>query len=192
MPCATSTNIAHFCSEHSPMTRFWLLVAGLAPVLGATRTLTQAAAIGASMLMLTVLHQALLSLVRPRLGGALYTLASLLLLAALASCLQMALRAWALPLALALGYFPVLICLQCLVTDHLLVDKGRWRQLCLQMTGLLGLCLLLGVIRQWLTEGLGIPLASLAPGVLILLGVLLALYNRLRPGPAPSRRQGKR
>lgn len=174
------------------MTRFWLLVAGLAPVLGATRTLTQAAVIGTSMLVLTVLHQALLCLVRSRLGGALYTLASLLLLAALVSCLQMALRAWALPLALALGYFPALICLQCLVTDHLLVDKDRWRQLCLQMTGLMGLCLSLGAIRQWLTEGLGIPLASLAPGALILLGMLLALYNRLRTGPALSRRQGKR
>jgi electron transport complex protein RnfE len=192
MPCATSTSIVHFCSGRSPMTRFWLLVAGLAPVLGATRTLTQAAVIGTSMLVLTVLHQALLCLVRSRLGGALYTLASLLLLAALVSCLQMALRAWALPLALALGYFPALICLQCLVTDHLLVDKDRWRQLCLQMTGLMGLCLSLGVIRQWLTEGLGIPLASLAPGALILLGMLLALYNRLRPGPALSRRQGKR
>lgn len=192
MPCATSISIAHFCLERSPMTRFWLLVAGLAPVLGATRTLTQATVIGASMLMLTVLHQALLSLVRSRLGGTLYTLASLLVLAALASCLQMALRAWALPLALSLGYFPALICLQCLVTDHLLVDKDRWRQLCLQMTGLMGFCLLLGVIRQWLTEGLGIPLASLAPGVLLLLGILLALYNRLRLGPALSRRQGKR
>lgn len=174
------------------MTRYWLLIAGLAPVLGATRTLPQAAVIGASMLVLTVLHQAVLAVVRPRLEGRLYTLASLLLLAALASCLQMALRAWALPLALATGYFPALICLQCLVTDHLLVEKDRWRQLCLQMVGLMGLCLLLGVIRQWLTEGLGIASASLAPGALILLGVLLALYNRLRPGPALSRRQGKR
>ncbi|MFK0313791.1 Rnf-Nqr domain containing protein [Pseudomonas sp. NPDC090233] len=174
------------------MNRFCLLLAGLAPLLGATRTLAQATVVGISMLVLTVLHQALLHPVRSRLSGAMYGLASLLLLAALSSCLLLALRAWALPLALALGSFPALICLQCLATDRLLPDSGRWRQLWQHVAGLLVLCLLLGASRQWLADGLGVYVAKLAPGALLMLGVLLALYNWLRPGPAPSRRQGKR
>jgi len=174
------------------MNNHGVLLAGLAPLLGATRTFSQAAAIGICIIVLTVLHQALLYPLRPRLCGMLYGLASLLLLAALASCLQLALRAWALPLALALGYFPALISVQCLATDWLLPNQGRWRQLFLQLAGWLSLCLLLGASRQWLADGLGMHMASLAPGALLVLGVLLALYNRLRQGPAHTRRQGKR
>lgn len=192
MHCATLTNIARSCSGALDMTRFYLLVASLAPLLGATRTFMQAAVIGISMLLLTVLHQTLLHPLRPRLDGAMYGLASLLLVAALACCLQLALRAWALPLALALGDFPALICIQSLAMDRLLPNQGRWRQLSVHLAGLLGLCLLLGASRQWLENDLNLHIASLAPGALLLLGLLLALYNRLRPGPAPSRRQGKR
>jgi len=171
------------------MNRFCLLVAALAPLLGATRTFSQAAAIGACMLMLALLHQCLLSPLRATLSGARYWLASLLLLAALASCLQLALRAWALPLALALGYFPALICLQCLAIDALLPSAKRWRHLLLHLTGLLLACLLLGAGRQLLDQVAGMHLATLPSGALLLLGALLALYNWLRP---LTRRQGKR
>ncbi|MFJ4156018.1 Rnf-Nqr domain containing protein [Pseudomonas sp. NPDC089752] len=174
------------------MNRYCLLLAGLAPLLGATRTLAQASVIGISLLVLTVLHQGLMHPLRSRLSGAMYWLASLLLLAALSSCLLLALRAWALPLALALGYFPALICLHCLATDRLLPDNGRWRLLAEHLAGLLALCMVLGATRQWLGDELGVYAAKLAPGALLVLGVLLALYNWLRPGPAPSRRQGKR
>ena len=172
------------------MNRFCLLATGLAPLLGATRSFTQAMAIGACMLVLPLLHQALLSLLRPTLSGAKYWLASLLLLAALASCLQLALRAWALPLALTLGYFPALVCLQCLAIDKLLPTQGRWRQLLLPLSGLLLACLLLGAGREWLEDMAGMHLASLPSGGLLLLGALLALYNLLRP--TLTRRQGKR
>ena len=174
------------------MNRHGLLVAGLAPLLGATQDLSQATTLGLGMLALSVLHQALLSPLRSRLSGATYWLASLLLLAALVSCLQLALRAWALPVALSLGYFPALICLQCLVADQLLPEHGRWRQLLVNLAGLLLLYLLLGAGRQWLDIGLGVHTAGLGCGALLLLGALLALYNRQRPGHAPSRRQGTR
>ncbi|MFJ4353658.1 Rnf-Nqr domain containing protein [Pseudomonas sp. NPDC089428] len=172
------------------MNRFCLLITGLAPLLGATRTFPQAVVLGMCMLVLPLLHQALLWPLRATLSGAKYWLASLLLLAALASCLQLALRAWALPLALTLGYFPVLICLQCLAIDTLLPSTGRWRQLLLHLTGLLLACLLLGAGRQWLDQVAGMHLANLPPGALLLLGALLALYNWLRP--TLTRRQGKR
>jgi electron transport complex protein RnfE len=174
------------------MNRYCLLVAGLAPLLGATGTFIQAAALGTGMLLVSILHQALLAPLRTRLSGAMYWVASLLLIAALVSCLQLALRAWALPLALALGHFPALLCLQCLVADGLLPAAGRWRQLLTQLAVLLMLYLLLGASRQWLEQGLGLHGASLGFGALLLLGSLLALYNRLRLGHAPSRRQGTR
>lgn len=173
------------------MTRFYLLGASLVPLLGATRTLSEGATIGVCAVLMSSLHQLLLAPLRQRLATWTYVLASLLLLAALASCLQLALRAWLLPLALALGHYPALLCLQCLAIDHLLPGQGRWRVLAGHHRALLATCLLLGASRQWLAGGSGLHLATLAPGGLLLLGLLLALYNRLRPGPAQSHRQGK-
>jgi Na+-translocating ferredoxin:NAD+ oxidoreductase subunit E len=172
------------------MNRFCLLITGLAPLLGATRTFTHAVAIGTCMWLMIILHQALLGPLRATLSGARYWLASLLLLAALGSCLQLALRAWALPLAQTLGFYPALICLQCLAIDTLLPTAGRWRHLLLLLSGLLLACLLLGAGRHWLEASAGMHLANLPPGGLLLLGALLALYNRLRP--TLTCRQGKR
>jgi len=173
------------------MTRFYLLGASLVPLLGATRTLSEGATIGVCAVVMSSLHQLLLAPLRQRLATWTYVLASLLVLAALASCLQLALRAWLLPLAFALGHYPALLCLQCLAIDHLLPGQGRWRVLAGHHCALLATCLLLGASRQWLADGTGLHLATLAPGGLLLLGLLLALYNRLRPGPAQSHRQGK-
>jgi len=174
------------------MNSFYWLAASLVPVLGATRTLREGAAIGVCAIVISSLHQLLLAPLRQRLATWAYVLASLLLLAALASCLQLALRAWLLPLAIALGHYPALLCLQCLAFDHLLPGQGRWRLLARHLGAVLAICLLLGALRQGLADLTGLHLASLAPGALLLLGLLLALYNRLRPGLAHSRRQGKR
>ncbi|MFJ4384248.1 Rnf-Nqr domain containing protein [Pseudomonas sp. NPDC089408] len=173
------------------MNRFYLLAASLIPLLGATHTLHEGAGIGLCAVVTVGLHQLLLAPLRLRLASWAYVLASLILLAALASCLQMALRAWWLPMALALGHYPALLCLQCLACDHLLPWQGRWRLLASYLCAVFASCLLLGASRQWLAEFAGLHLASLAPGALLLLGLLLALYNRLRPGPAHPRRQGK-
>ncbi|MFV3289583.1 Rnf-Nqr domain containing protein [Pseudomonas sp. NY11955] len=173
------------------MNSFRLLAVSLVPLLGATRTLAEGATIGLSAVLMGCLHQLLLTPLRPRLANWAYVLASLLVLAALASCLQMALRAWSLPLALALGFYPALLCLQCLASDYLLPDQRRWHLLARHLSAVFASCLLLGAIRQWLADVTDLHLASLASGALLLLGLLLALYNRLRPGPAHPRRQGK-
>lgn len=174
------------------MNRLWFFSVSLLPLLGATRSLLQAAAICGCAVLLMVSHQALLTPLRRQLSGYLYLLASVLLIAALTSCLHMSLHAWALPLALALGHNPLLLSVQCLAADHLLPQQARWRSLALHLGGFVTAGLLLGALRQWLTSSTDLYLANLAPGALILLGLLLALYNRLRPGPAPSRRQGIR
>lgn len=173
------------------MNRFCLLAVSLTPLLGATRTLHEGIAIGLCAVVMGSLHQLLLTPLRQRLASWAYVLASLLMLAALASCLQMALRAGSLPLALALGHYPALLCLQCLASDHLLPDQGRWHLLARYFSAVFALCLVLGASRQWLANVADLHVASLAPGALLLLGLLLALYNRLRPGPAHPRRQGK-
>ncbi|AYG46368.1 NADH:quinone oxidoreductase [Pseudomonas sp. Leaf58] len=172
------------------MNRLYLLGASLVPLLGATRTLSEGVTIGACAALMNSLHQLLLAPLRQRLASWAYVVASLLLLAALACCVQLALRAWLLPLALALGHYPALLCLQCLAADHLLPNPRRWRLLSRFVCAFFATCLLLGASRQWLAEVAGLHLASLAPGALLLLGLLLALYNRLHPGPAHPRRQG--
>ena len=173
------------------MNRLYLLPVTLVPLLGATHTLREGAAIGLCAVVLSSLHQLLMAALRQRLANWAYVLASLLLLAGLASCLQLALRAWLLPLALALGHYPALLCLQCLAIDYLLPNQGRWHMLARHLGAVLVTCLLLGACRQWLADFADVHLASLAPGALLLLGLLLALYNRLRPGSAHPRRQGK-
>lgn len=115
--------------------------------------------------------------------------ASLMLAAALATCLQLGLRAWALPLTQSLGYYPTLLVLPCLAIDLLLPATDRWRPLLAHLCGLLLACLALATCRQLANDWLGLHIALLAPGALILLGLLLGLYNHLRP-PTSPRRQG--
>ncbi|HGM5580658.1 TPA: Rnf-Nqr domain containing protein [Pseudomonas putida] len=171
------------------MNRFWLLGSALPPLLGATQTLENALAIGLSALLLVLSHQALM-LPLHRMIGAARIVASLMLAAALTSCLQLGLNAWALPLALGLGHYPALLSLHCLAVDALAPHTGRWSALIRHLLGLTALCLILSACRQWLGQSDGVHLANLTPGALILLGLLLALYNRLRPAPATSSRQG--
>ncbi|MDH0303989.1 MULTISPECIES: Rnf-Nqr domain containing protein [unclassified Pseudomonas] len=172
------------------MTRFWLLSAALTPVLGATATLLQALSIALCAMVLTGVHQLLMAPLRRHLEATARRGTSLVLACALTVCLQLGLQAWALPLAQALGHFPTLLALTCLASDQLLPNEGRWRTLLMGLAGLLAVSLALGLCRQLLAEHLGLHIARLAPGALILLGLLLGLYNHLRPQPIPPRRQG--
>lgn len=171
------------------MTRHRLLILCLAPLLGATATLGQALLAGLCCVALVAAHQGLMTLLRRPLSGAPRAWASLMLAAALGTCLQRGLEAWAMPLALNVEHYPAIIALQCLAIEHLLPEQGRWRPLLAGLAGVLLACLALGLCRQWLA-GLGLHTAALAPGALILLGLLLGLYNRLRPTPIPANRQG--
>ncbi|MDF0731195.1 Rnf-Nqr domain containing protein [Pseudomonas entomophila] len=172
------------------MNRFWILPTALAPLLGATTNLLLALVMGLCAVALLACHQVLMALPRRHLKAPACIAASLILAVMLATCLQLGLRAWALPVALALGHYPALLCLYLFTADRLLPAQQRWRTLAAHLGTLLAVCLALGALRQGLTDGANAHLATLAPGGLILLGLLLALYNRLRPGPAPTRRQG--
>lgn len=166
-----------------------LLSLSLAPLLGASQSLLQAATIAVLSLLSLSLHRACMTPLRHALHGLGAELASLLLAAALVTCLELSLRAWALELYTTLGPYPALIALQCVLFEHGLARSHGWRQALLLLTGVCALHVLLGLCRELLGNG-GIHLAQLAPGALILLGLVLALFNRVRRKPAPSSRQG--
>lgn len=169
------------------MNRPWLAAVSLAPLLGATQTLLQASAIALCSLLVIGLHRLCMTPLRKVLDGSAKLFASVLLAALLVTCLELGLRAWALPLSLALAPYPALIAVQCLLFEFALGNNAR----AMTLAGFASLCIAMGLTRQLLGEFANLRLASLLPGALMLLGLLLALYNRVRQRRAPSRRQGK-
>ncbi|MBV6289025.1 Rnf-Nqr domain containing protein [Pseudomonas aegrilactucae] len=166
-----------------------LLSLSLAPLLGASQSLLQAATIAVLSLLSLSLHRACMTPLRHALHGLGAELASLLLACALVTCLELSLRAWALELYTTLGPYPALIALQCVLFEHSLGRRHGWRAAMLLLVALGTVQVLLGLCRELLGNG-GLHLAQLAPGALILLGLALALFNRVRRTPTSSSRQG--
>ena len=189
MPCATSTNTPSICWVPVNMNSRSLLILSLAPMLGASQTLAQAAALALFSLLSLCLHRLCMSPLRPLLQGLQTTLVSVLLAAMLVTCLELSLRAWALEVHAQLGIYPALIALQCVLLEQCFERHRGVAQGLLVVIGLCTVHLLLGLCRELLGSA-GLRLAQLTPGALILLGLLLAIFNRVRRKPAPSSRQG--
>lgn len=184
------------------MSRSWLLAISLAPLLGASQTLLLSAAM-ASLSVATVLaHRSCMTALRSWLEAPAARVASLLLAAALITCQTLALQAWALELHHALGIYPGLIALQCVMLEQAFGKPGQWRHVVRCLGGLCALYLLLGTSRELLATGTlqfnsfavpdasGLRLAALAPGALLLLGLWLALIKRACPKQATQDREG--
>ncbi|MBK5527863.1 NADH:quinone oxidoreductase [Pseudomonas sp. TH06] len=128
---------------------------------------------------------------RSRLTGTSTLLACLLLAATLASCAEIFGQRWFLSWHQALGLYAGLIALQCVVLEH----NGFFQQTRIErfrLAGLFGvLMLILALLRELAGQGtlgrglfehwqglvlfsVGLHLATLVPGALILLGLLLA------------------
>ncbi|MDD1015798.1 Rnf-Nqr domain containing protein [Pseudomonas rubra] len=167
-----------------------LLAILMAPLLGATQTALQACVIALCSVLIISLHRLCMTPLRKMLAGTTGLLASTLLAASLVTCLELGLRAWALPMSLALGPYPALIAVQCLLFEYVRDDNQHWRSVALTLAAFTLLCIAMGLVRQGLADVANLRLASLLPGALILLGLLLALYNRVCQRRAPSRRQG--
>ncbi|MEE1921072.1 Rnf-Nqr domain containing protein [Pseudomonas sp. 148P] len=186
------------------MNRPWLVALSLAPLLGASQTLVQAASMALLSVVAILVHRGLMTPLRGRLGGSAAELANLLLAAAVVTCQTLALQAWALELRQALGIYPELLAISCLLFEQGLAPATRWRRVALLLGGYCALFLLLGVSRELLANGTlhfsfaggsemtGLRLASLAPGALLLLGLLLALIKRACPKQATPDREGNR
>lgn len=165
------------------MNRSWLAALSLAPLLGASQTLLQAATMALLTGVAVLAHRALMTPLRGRLDAFSAMLASVLLAAAVVTCQTLALRAWALDLQQPLGIYPELIALSCLMFEQSLGATRQWRRVALLLAGHGALFLLLGAGRELLAAG-SLRLASLAPGALLLLGLLLALIKRACPKQA--------
>lgn len=174
------------------MNKQWLAAMSLAPILGATQSVLNACAIAGFSVMLIALHHAAMSPLQRWLEARSRILASVLLAAALVTCLELSLRAWALPLYQALSPYPALIAVQCVVFQYAQGERRRWRDIARLLSGFAALCITLGICRELLAGWAGLHLATLLPGAFFLLGLLLALYNRVCLRRAPLRRQGKR
>ncbi|WP_191487401.1 Rnf-Nqr domain containing protein [Pseudomonas sp. FEN] len=170
----------------------------LTPLLGTSDSLLKALAMWLLSLLAIIAYglssQALRPWFHPRLAG----LASLLLAATLVSCLSLGLQAWAWELHLALGIYPALLSLQCLLLERLGAFERRHLGTSAALLASLGVGLLLmGSLRELLGNGTlldhlrwlvptaselprlwaaqdGLRLATLTPGAFILLGLLLA------------------
>lgn len=185
------------------MNRSWLAALSLAPLLGASQTLIQAGAMALLTVMAVLIHQASITPMRNWLDGLKLEIASLLIAAAVVTCLNLALQAHALALHLSLGIYPELVALQCLLFDRSTGGRGGWRASAWLLAGICVVYVALGATRELLASGTlhlafdtapgatGVRLASLAPGALLLLGLLLALINRACPKQATPDREGK-
>lgn len=186
------------------MNRSWLATLSLAPLLGASQTLVQAASMALLAVVAILVHRSLMTPLRGRLGATAAELASLLLAAAVVTCQTLALQAWALELRQALGIYPELLAVSCLLFEQGLGRDARWRRVAMLLGGYGALFLLLGASRELLATGTlhlsiaggpestGLRLASLAPGALLLLGLLLALIKRACIKQATPDREGNR
>lgn len=174
------------------MSKQWLAAMSLAPLLGATQTILNACAIAGLSALLIALHHATMRPLRHWLVAHNRLLASVLIAAALVTCLELSLRAWALPLYQALSPYPALIAVQCVMFEYTQDESRRWRDVARLLLGFALLCIILGAFRELLADWAGLHVATLLPGALFLLGLLLALYNRVCLWRSPSRRQGKR
>ncbi|MCU1721268.1 MULTISPECIES: Rnf-Nqr domain containing protein [unclassified Pseudomonas] len=182
------------------MNRSWLAALSLAPLLGASQTLLQASAMAGLTLSTVLVHLACMTPLRRWLDGVAGEITSILVAATLVTCQTLALHAWGLELRNALGVYPELIALQCLLFEQSVGKAGR--RAFILLGGFCVLYLLLGTIRELLASGAlnltsisgpditGLRLASLAPGALLLLGVLLALIKRACPKQATPDREG--
>lgn len=160
-------------------------------LLGTTSSL--AGALGAILMFAVVVgaYDLCMSFLRSRLTPAANWSAALLLAATLTSCAEVFAQRWFLPWHQAFGLYAGLIALQCLVLEH----NGFFRQTPserLKLSGMFSALMVIlavvrelagqgrlgrGLLEQW--QGLvlfseGLPLATLVPGALIMLGLLLA------------------
>ncbi|MGX4729016.1 Rnf-Nqr domain containing protein [Pseudomonas corrugata] len=152
----------------------------LVPLVGASNSLVNALGLWVAWTLISGGHGLAMGLVRPRLSAHQRLLTSIVLAATLTACASLAAQAWLLewyrPLDLYVGW----IALSCVALEH---DRSfiesRWPGY-IMLAGLFGLLMIgLGALRELI--GNGTPLAVLAPGGFLLLGLLLAAHQAWRP-----------
>ncbi|MGD8220697.1 Rnf-Nqr domain containing protein [Pseudomonas thivervalensis] len=169
------------------MNKPWGLTHGLllVPLVGASDTLVGALVLWLAWTLTLCCHGLAMGLVRKRLAAAQRLVASLVLAASLTTCTDLVIQAWALewyrPLSLYMGW----IALSCVALEHVGFFTESRLPGRLRLAGVFGLLMIsLGAVRELI--GSGLPLALLAPGGFILLGLLLAARQAWTAAKSPS------
>ncbi len=151
---------------------------------------------GLATLFVLVLSNAAISALAPVVPDKVRIPAYIIVIASFVTVLQMVMQAWLPALYAALGIFIPLIVVNCILlgrAESFASRNGVWASLCDGLGIGLGFTLALtavGAVRELLGTGavFGLPLYPgeygsllfvLAPGAFIVLGLLIALFNRL-------------
>lgn len=163
------------------LTRGLLLV----PLVGASNSLVNALGLWVAWTLISGGHGWAMGLVRPRLSAYQRLLSSVVLAATLTACASLAAQAWWLEGYRSLNLYIGWIALSCVALEH---DSSFIEPRLpgyLKLTGLFGLLMIgLGTLRELI--GNGTPLALLAPGGFLLLGLLLGAYQAWMPAKTQS------
>ena len=159
---------------------------GLCPLLAVTATITNALGLGIATLLVLIGSNVLVSLVRDFVPKEIRIPVFVMIIAALVTCVQLLINAYAYNLYLSLGIFLPLIVTNCVMMGlgftAVLVVLGASRELLGQGTLFGGADLLLGdwasvlTIHVWHVDT-PFLLAMLPPGAFIGMGLLIALKN---------------
>jgi len=147
----------------------------LVPLVGASDSLLNALALWLAWALISFAHGSAMTLLRTRLAACQQLLASIVLAATMTACADLLAQAWMLDRHDALSFYIGWIALSCVALESLTVVEHRMLAH-LRLAGQFGLLITsLGALREMI--GAGVPLALLAPGGFILLGLLLAAYQ---------------
>lgn len=169
------------------MNKPWGLTHGLllVPLIGASHSLVGALGLWLAWALILFCHGLAMGLVRQRLTTHQRLLASIVLAATLTTCVGFVVQAWALELYRPLSLYVGWIALSCVALEHEgFFVESRWPGR-LKLAGLFGLLMIILGIARGLIGG-SLPLALLAPGGFILLGLLLAARQAWTAATPPS------
>lgn len=174
----------------------FVLILGMCPTLGTTASAITGLSMGLATLFVLILSNGAISLIKNLVPGQVRIPAFIVVIASFVTVLQMLMQAFFPALNDALGIFIPLIVVNCILL-------GRAEAFASKNTVLLSLCdglgvglgftgalTLLGCVREFLGTGsvfglsvypadFGALVFGLAPGAFIVLGFMIALFNRL-------------
>ncbi|MFW9267429.1 Rnf-Nqr domain containing protein [Pseudomonas sp. NR3] len=147
----------------------------LVPLVGASDSLVNALVLWLAWVLISLAHGSTLALLGPRLTDRQRLIASCVVAAAMTACADLLVQAWMLERHGALSMYTAWIALSCVTLEQTAVVERRWLAH-LRLAAQFGLLIVsLGALRELI--GRGVPMALLAPGGFILLGLLLAAYQ---------------
>ena len=182
---------------------------GLCPLLGTSSSMVNALGLGLATVFVLVCSSVIVSLIRGTLSEAVRLPAFLLVIATLTTCVELLMQAWRYELYEVLGIFVPLITTNCVILGRaqsfaannnvarsafdalmmglgfalVLLTIGTLRELLGHGTLLAGMDLLFGpAAADWKLQipgYQGLLLAVLPPGAFLVLGLLIALKNRI-------------